>query len=101
MLQIPFFRDYYNLMSPVMILVLGLVFACLGVFKYHSKHVEALTNFTTSTENKSKKAIKTQNKMWSNKSLAERVLLGEKAILKEYESIRTKFERRRSSLFGL
>jgi hypothetical protein len=51
MIRIKFFRDYYNIMAPLMILVLGLMIAGMGVFKYHSKSLEAFILYAQKREN--------------------------------------------------
>ena len=101
MIRIKFFRDYYNIIAPLMILVFGLLFASLGVFKYHSKNLEAFILFAQGRESgKETKESKQDRQLQKNKPFSEKVLLGEKAILKEYQSMKTKFERRRMSMFG-
>jgi hypothetical protein len=55
MVRLPFFRDYYNLVAPLMILVLGLLFASMGFFKYHSKQLEALVLFSHKRESTSER----------------------------------------------
>jgi len=42
MVKIGFFRDYYNVLAPLLIFILAIIFAVLGIFKYNSKTMEAL-----------------------------------------------------------
>ena len=101
MLKTPFFGSYYNVIAPALILLLGLVFAALGFFKYHSKTLEALLLFNLKRENSSdNKASRIDKQFQSNKSFVEKVLIGEKAILKEYDQLKTKCERKRVTGFG-
>lgn len=73
----------------------------LGFFKYHSKTLEALLLFNLKRENSSdNKASRIDKQFQSNKSFVEKVLIGEKAILKEYDLLKTKCERKRFSGFG-
>jgi len=101
MIKVDFFRDYYNVVAPLLILLLAILFGALGVFKYNSKTLEAVILFNLKRENTSdNKPGRVAKQFQVNQTFLERVLLGEKAILKEYDSIKTKFERKRFSTFG-
>jgi uncharacterized membrane protein len=101
MIKVDFFRDYYNVVAPLLILLLAILFGALGVFKYNSKTLEAVVLFNLKRESTSdNKPGRVAKQFQVNQTFLERVLLGEKAILKEYDSIKTKFERKRFSTFG-
>lgn len=101
MIKTPFFGDYYNVLAPLMILILSLMFAVLGLFKYNSKNLEAIVMFNQKRENTSdNKKSRVDKQFQKNKSIQEKVLLGEKAILKEYDSMKSKYERKRHSIYG-
>jgi len=53
MLRVVFFRDYYNVVAPLLILILAIVFAGLGVFKYNSKTLDAVVLFNLKRESAS------------------------------------------------
>ena len=53
MIKTPFFGDYYNVLAPLMILILSITFAVLGLFKYNSKNMEAIVLFNQKRENTS------------------------------------------------
>ena len=50
MIRIDFFRDYYNVLAPLLIIILAAIFAVLGIFKYNSKTMEALVLFNLKRE---------------------------------------------------
>lgn len=90
MLQVKFFRNYYNLLTPILLVVVGLTFALLGFFKYNSKHLDALLLFAQNHESGMSLRQQRQVKMQNNQSFLQKVLLGERAIINEYESIKVK-----------
>ena len=42
MIKLKFFGKWYNVVAPLLILVIGLMFSVMGVFKYNSKTVEGI-----------------------------------------------------------
>jgi len=42
MIRVDFFRDYYNVTAPLLILILMIIFAVLGIYKYNSKTLDAI-----------------------------------------------------------
>ena len=42
MIKLEFFGKWYNVIAPLLILVIGLIFSVMGVFKYNSKTVEGI-----------------------------------------------------------
>jgi len=53
MLRTPFFGSYYNVIAPLLIIILGIIFAASGLFKYNSRHMEALVLFNLKRESTS------------------------------------------------
>jgi fumarate reductase subunit D len=53
MLKTPFFGNYYNVIAPLLILIFGIIFGSLGLFKYNSKTLEAIVLFSLKKENTS------------------------------------------------
>lgn len=88
MINTPYIGGYYATLAPLLILIVGLIFGFLGVFKYNSKMVESMTLYNLNKENS--KDTRVQRQFQSSKSLLETVLAGESAILKEYESLKNK-----------
>ena len=96
MINTPFFGGYYTTISPLFVVFCVILFAALGLFKYNSKVLESLTIIgTQSTDSKNKKSNKKKQM-----TFIEKVLLGEQNILKEYELIKVRNERRRLSVFN-
>ena len=89
MIQLEFFGTWYNVLAPLLILILGIIFSVFGVFKYNSKTVEGLLIYDQESTVPQK-----------NKSFIENVLTGEKAILKEYESLKNKTQRKQFNSYG-
>ena len=90
----PFFGKQYNVIAPLLILVLAILFTASGVFKYNSKSVDSLSVLaeirdSQGLSDKAKSNIKPR-------SFIERIYAGEKAILKEYEQLKRKRDRRQS-----
>ena len=42
MIKLEFFGKWYNVVAPLLILVIGLIFSVMGVFKYNSKTIEGI-----------------------------------------------------------
>lgn len=103
MIVTPFFGDWYQVVAPLLILVLAIVFAVMGAFKYNSKTVESLRLYGAKLDAAASGVEgNRQKKHASSPSFVERILTGEKAILKEMELIKAKKEKRRlSALAGV
>ena len=43
LIEVPFFGKQYNVIAPLLILILAIVFAASGIFKYNSKSLEGLS----------------------------------------------------------
>lgn len=101
MIRTPFFGDWYQVIAPLLILVLVIVFAAIGAFKYNSKTVEALRLYGAKLDTKasgmeggkSRKSVLVP-------SFAERILSGERAILREIEMTKAKKEKKRLSVLA-
>lgn len=94
LIEVPFFGKQYNVIAPLLILVLALVFTATGIFKYNSKTIEGLSVLaeirdSQGLSNRAKSNIKPR-------SFVERIYAGEKAILKTYEELKRKRDRRQS-----
>lgn len=93
MIETPFFGDWYQVIAPTLILLLAILFACSGLFKYNSKTVEAIRLYGAKMDTKASgmEAYRSQRKNASSApSFVEKILMGEKAILKEMEAIKAK-----------
>lgn len=101
MIRTPFFGDWYQVIAPLLILVLVLVFAAIGAFKYNSKTVEALRLHGAKLDTKASGMEGSRpRKSVLIPSFAERILSGERAILREIEMIKAKKEKKRLSVLA-
>lgn len=101
MIETPFFGDWYQVIAPTLILLLAILFTCSGFFKYNGKTVEAIRLHGARLDTKASgmEAHRSQRKNGSAApSFVERILMGEKAILKEMEAIKVKKQKRRLSV---
>ncbi len=46
MIKVPFLGSYFNTIMPVFILIFGSIFAIFSIFKFKSKTLHAVKNFT-------------------------------------------------------
>lgn len=101
MIVTPFFGDWYQVIAPLLILVLVIIFAVLGAFKYNSKTVEALRLHGAKLDTKASGMDGSRPRRSAQiPSFVDRILLGEKAILREIEMIKVKKEKRRLSVLA-
>jgi len=99
MIRVPFFGTNFNTIMPLFIIIFGLLFALLSIFKMKNKALNALKSYNQSREegqnDKDKK--KSNDK---NTTLVEQILQGERAILLEYDQAKKKEERNRLLRFN-
>jgi len=84
--------------APTLILILAITFAVLGVFKYNSKTMDAVQLYGAKLDLKDlgENFRSRQSKFASKLTFVERILQGEKDILRQIELINTKRDRRKS-----
>jgi Na+-transporting methylmalonyl-CoA/oxaloacetate decarboxylase gamma subunit len=101
MINVPFFGTHYNTIMPLFIIVFGLVFALLTLLKCKNRAMSALQTYnkrgdaSTTVSDKDKK--KPNDK---EMTIVEQILLGERAILSEFDQAKKKEERNRLLRFN-
>ena len=107
MIKVPFLGSYFNSIMPLFILIFGLLFALLSLFKLKNRALAIYKRFSKSKEEREiedKKGKKKGNeeikKDEEDLGMAERILRGEKAILMERDLARKREERNKLLRFA-
>ena len=101
MIKTPFFGDWYQVIAPTLILILAVIFASFGVFKYNSKTIDSLrlhgakkgssSGLEAYRKHQSRRAsVSAGSTATIMPTFMERILMGQQAVLKEMEAIKVK-----------